>query len=93
MIKEKIIGALKGESEEQTEREMLERFGFIYVCGIGSRHDGSVIIDELLINEEGKECELWIDFKNERVLIYSFGSDLMFMKSELTKKEDEEYYN
>ena len=92
MIKEKIIGALNGESEEEIEKEVLEKFGFIWVCGIGSRHDGSVIIDETLTNEEGKECELWVDYKNERCLIYCFGDDLRLMNGDLTKKEEKEWY-
>ena len=93
MKKEKIIGALEGESEEDVEKDMLEKLGFIWICGIGSRPDGSVLIDETITEQEGKECELWVDFKNERVAIYSFGSDLMLMSGDLTKQEDKMWYD
>ena len=93
MIKEKIVGVLNGESVEDIEKETLCKFGFTYVCGIGSRYDGSIIIDELLMNEDGKECELWVDYKNKRVLIYVFGEDLNFMSGDLTKKEEKEWYD
>ncbi|MCK4440542.1 MAG: hypothetical protein KAU90_00955 [Sulfurovaceae bacterium] len=93
MIKEKIIGALEGEDEEDVEKNMLNKFGFVYISGIGSRHDGSIVIDVLLTENEGKDCELWVDYKNKRVLVYKFGDDLYFLDGDLTKKEVKIYYN
>jgi len=93
MIKEKIIGSLDGESEEEIERDVLEKFGFIYVGGIGSRYDGSVVIDIFLTEQDGKECELWVDYKNKRTLIYNVGEDLYFLDGNLTKKEEKEWYD
>ena len=92
MIKEKILGKLEGDSEEEVEKDMLDKFGFVYISGIGARHDGSVIIDDLT-EDEGKECELWVDYQNKRTLIYSFGEDLYFIDGELTKEEDKKWYD
>jgi len=92
-IKEQIIKKLEGESEEDIEKEILDSFGFGYVSDIGSRHDGSVIIEVGLEDIGGKECELWVDYVGERTLIYNFGNDLYFLEGGLTKEEEKKWDN
>lgn len=93
MKKEKILGKLNGDSEEDIEKDVLDSFGFRYISSIGSRNDGSIIVDAVITEREGKDCELWIDYVGERTLIYKYGDDLYFIDGELTKEEEEKYYN
>ncbi len=88
MKKEKIIGSLEGESEEEVEKEMLEKFGFVKITEFMTRHDGSIVADNTLSRTYEIDCSLWIDYKNKRVLLYKFGYDLHFLDEDLTKKEE-----
>ena len=93
MKKEKIIGSLEGKSEEKVEKEMLEKFGFMKITEFMTRHDGSIVVDMGLKDLYDVDCELFVDYKNKRGLLYSFGSDLHFLDGELTKKEEKMYYD
>ncbi len=93
MNKEKIIGSLEGESEEEIEKNMLEEFGFIKITEFMTRSDGSLVADMGLSGTYDIECELWTDYINKRVLLYSVGSDLHLLDGELTKKEEKKYYD
>lgn len=93
MSKEKILKALEDKSEEEIQKELLEEFGFIKITEFMSRHDGSIVADMGLSSTYEIDCELWIDYKNKRTLLYSYGYDLNFLDGDLTKKEDKIYYD
>ncbi len=93
MKKEKIIGSLDGKSEEEVEKDMLEKFGFVKITEFMSRGDGSIVADNSLSGTYEIDCELFIDYKNKRALLYSFGWDLHLLDGELTKKEEKNYYD
>ncbi len=93
MKKEKIIGSLDGKSEEEIEKEMLEKFGFVKITEFMTRSDGSLVADMGLSGTYDIECELFIDYKNKRALLYTFGYDLHILDGELTKQEDKKYYD
>lgn len=92
MSKEKILKALENKSEEEIEQELLEEFGFIKITEFMTRGDGSIIADLGLSGTYEIECELWIDYKNKRALLYSYGYDLHLLDGKLTKKEEKIFY-
>jgi len=92
-MKEKILKALEDKSEEEIQKELLEEFGFLKITEFMTRSDGSLVADMGLSGTYDIECELWIDYKKKRALLYSYGYDLNLIDGELTKKEDKIYYN
>jgi len=92
-MKEKIVKALENKSEEEIQKELLEEFGFLKITEFMTRSDGSIVVDDGLSGTYEIECELWIDYKNKRALLYTYGYDLNFIDGDLTKKEDKIYYN
>jgi len=90
---DKIIKALEGKSEEEIEKELLKKFGFVKIAEFMTRADGSIIVDNGLGDTYDIEFELWVDYKNKRVLLYKFGYDLDLLDGKLTKEEEKEFYS
>ena len=92
MSKKRILGRIEDKTEEEIDKEMLGQFGFDYISDFMTRGDGSIVADSGLSGTYDIECELWVDFKNRRVVLYSKGFDLNFLEGDFTKEEDKIYY-
>lgn len=86
MSKQKIIRAIEGEDKEEIEKELLDSFGFNYISSFAVRPDGTILVN-VGIEKEWLEFELWIDYKNKRVLIYKESGDFEFLDGEFNKEE------
>jgi hypothetical protein len=93
MSKERILGKIEDKSEEEIDKEMLGKFGFVYISDFMTRADGSIVADKGLGGTyDDVDCELWVDFKNRRVVLYTEGFDLNFLEGDFTKEEEKMYY-
>lgn len=92
MSKERIIKALEGKDKIETEKELLEEFGFIYISDFMVRADGTICVDIGIGDTYEIDFELWIDYKNKRALLYSPYDYLNFIDGQLTEEEEKIYY-